>query len=383
MIRDFQTVTLVLAAVGMLSACNTAPPNFDIVDRTEQHWLSGKHVFVAELSDTEGWEIDQVRVRYRRHYWPTGFAGVIGAVATNDWPAERDGTTNRYLAAPPDLAGAPDGDHLYYYWEVDYRQAGSDQEIETRTHPLSKREFIIGCTPQMIDQQLLNAQQALLALFNTPNPHKGLQGPSFAPHYYTSIEGIGVGFSPPAVSAIGEAKVMPTSLQPLVPALLFYAPRPRIPADTPNGETDTEYLAKVSEPSAPDSPYQLVGWAYGGFYDTASRPSVGCLPSSEWFVHEAGFHTPDGGMVVYQVDESVPGAELGPGFAPPLDAPNVAITSWWHPRIWDMRVWIKGAGQVPEIAMYHPGGLNPSKYPGGVVPGINPDGLFFPAETYE
>jgi hypothetical protein len=105
----------------------------------------------------------------------------------------------------------------------------------------------------------------------------------------------------------------------------------------------------------PDGPYRLTGWAYlAPFGKDLNPPAKRCIAASEWFVHEAGWHLMDGGMLL------TPGATAEPS------RPD-AGGYFWHPRVWDLHVWLDEDG-VPSISY-----ANPSGHEGGVV---LPEGAF-------
>lgn len=97
--------------------------------------------------------------------------------------------------------------------------------------------------------------------------------------------------------------------------------------------------ADWSDADRADPPYTLVGWGYlspiaGG------PPSRDCLETTEWFIHEAGWHMRDGTMLV------TPGATAEP--ARPSDK---ASNIWyWHPRAWDIHLWIDASG-LPRVTL--------------------------------
>jgi len=131
-----------------------------------------------------------------------------------------------------------------------------------------------------------------------------------------------------------------------LPQLLLYAPAP---SSAPGAWLDFD---------GSDGPYQLVGWAYIAPYEEpAEAPKRPCIAEHEWMVHEAGWHTRDGGMV------------LTPGAArEPADKPAHVSSYFWHPRAWDLHVWLGEAG-TPVIA-----DDNPLARPGGLE---LPPGAFF------
>ena len=98
----------------------------------------------------------------------------------------------------------------------------------------------------------------------------------------------------------------------------------------------------------PDGPYRLIGWAYLVPSQPGSHPPIRrCIAASEWFIHDAGWHLKDGGMLV------TPGALT----EPPRPQLDVGIHSWHHPW-WDIHFWI-GEDGVPTISFANP------KAPGG------------------
>lgn len=121
-----------------------------------------------------------------------------------------------------------------------------------------------------------------------------------------------------------------------MPQVLQYAPAP---ASSPSDWLDID---------GPDGPYQLVGWAYLAPYEKGSAPpSLRCIAASEWFVHEAGWHLMDGGMLL------TPDATA----EPPRPQLKAGIM-FWHPQFWDIHVW-SGEDGAPAISLDNP------KDPGG------------------
>jgi len=100
--------------------------------------------------------------------------------------------------------------------------------------------------------------------------------------------------------------------------------------------------------------FTLLGWAYAVNLSTVPGPfppDVGCFPLHEWFFHEAGVHTLDG------------------GFSLSLAAPGVG-----HARLWDIHVWSRASG-LPALGI-----LNVTGAGGATTPGAGfdtPDGSFF------
>ena len=124
------------------------------------------------------------------------------------------------------------------------------------------------------------------------------------------------------------------------PDLAMYAPRNQRAVN----ETRAEYFRRLTD-ILPDRPYRLAGWAYAQTQrDVRRRPSLRCIPSKHWFVHEAGFHRADGSFLptpprpervrgetrVVVMQDTLTAAALGTSLARPA----------WHPRIWDLHLWL-------------------------------------------
>ena len=93
-----------------------------------------------------------------------------------------------------------------------------------------------------------------------------------------------------------------------------------------------------------EGPYRLVGWAYLGPYTPGSSPPARpCVAPSEWWVHEAGWHLMNGGMVLTpDASTEPPRRELG------------SEVYFWHPAVWDVHFWL-GEDGVPEVTLHNPG----------------------------
>ena len=163
------------------------------------------------------------------------------------------------------------------------------------------------------------ADQALLAA-------RGYQIPA---HGYTSLGGMGVTLTP--------ADFLVNPLAPGNPDLLFYEPDPA--------------ASDVSDPSGADFPYRLRGWGYITWYDYNQHPTSlsRCLVRDDWFVHERGVHTLDGGMEARPPQEDVHGTAPGNDFAVPSPL-NPGVP---HPRWWDIHFWLDE--RVPAVSLLNPG----------------------------
>ena len=115
-----------------------------------------------------------------------------------------------------------------------------------------------------------------------------------------------------------------------LPQLLQYAPSPT--------SASSDWLDFDGE----DGPYRLIGWAYLAPFDPAGPPKRHCIEPSEWFIHDAGWHLKDGGML------ATPDAAV----EPPRPELSVGIYMW-HPKQWDLHLWIHAEG-VPTISFANP-----------------------------
>jgi len=155
------------------------------------------------------------------------------------------------------------------------------------------------------------------------------------------------------------------------PDLLFYAPK--------NPTAKANYADTL-----PDGDYVLIGWGYYQDYTPGQKPEMAGMTAGDWFVHERGVHTLDGGFLLQQPDEAYLGeaaAEALPikgadvyalGTAGVMsrmvgsvlglnDAATTAVGS--HGRVWDSHVFrtdlITGTDSAPVVQMLAPDGLLP------------------------
>ena len=117
-----------------------------------------------------------------------------------------------------------------------------------------------------------------------------------------------------------------------LPQVLLYAPSP---TSAPESWLDFE---------GEEGPYHLVGWAYVAPHAPGSSPPVRpCIAPSEWWVHEAGWHLMNGGMVLTpDATTEPPRRELG------------SEVYFWHPQVWDIHFW-RGEDGAPEVTLHNPG----------------------------
>lgn len=158
-----------------------------------------------------------------------------------------------------------------------------------------------------------------------------------------------------AVQGIGVSFIKAGNAPPDLPGILFTVGA--------NGADLTD--------DQPDEPYTVVGWGHGAVWPSQAQPPqplLGCVPYHEWFIHEAGWHTPDDGGMVLDVPPYNP-------LMPPQAAIELgASPDNWHPRFWDTHYWWDGPGTMPWMSIFHhdaSGALIPAT---GVA---TPNGMFF------
>lgn len=310
----------------------------------------------ADVSVPSGWRLNNVFVRFARHVWPGPPAAHHGSAAAQPG----DGT--RFFFVPAGVLQFPVSHTLFYQWFMEYSLA--DGGTEVLTVQSEERRLVVGCTPEGTSRDLGEALAAHADRLTTTTPHvlAPLQGFPVPAHLNASILGNGMTFAipPGQIPTAGGVDLNR-------PSLAFYAPRPRAP-----DETVASYNSTVSEPLFADSPYSFIGIAYTAAYDPARRPTVGCIPSHQWFVHEAGFHLLNGGMLMTPPnDNGVRGS--GTIFAAPPVFPPPGV---WHSRFWDLHVWLPPDGNPanPIMTILRPGG----------VPGLTlPAGAFFSSAVFE
>ena len=115
-----------------------------------------------------------------------------------------------------------------------------------------------------------------------------------------------------------------------LPQLLQYAPSS---ASNPRDWLDFD---------GEDGPYRLIGWAYLSPFVSTGPPDRPCIAAAEWFVHDAGWHLLDGGML------ATPDAAA----EPPRPESSVGIFMW-HGKQWDLHLWI-GEDGLPTISFGNP-----------------------------
>ena len=225
-----------------------------------------------------------------------------------------------------------------------------------------RNRLVVGCTRDDMRRSLAGSLTAFTALLSAETPHKiaPARGLSVPTHLNASICNNGLAFGIPPTEIPTAAGVDLSQ-----PTLAFYAPRPR-----EIGESVADFNLAIGNAVSIDGPYSFIGLAYTAQYEPGRRPTVGCIPTDLWFVHEAGYHKLDGSMALTAPDDNgVCGSATITG------APDLQL-GIWHPRFWDLHAWLPPDGnpQNPIVVMNRPGGV------GGL---LLDDDAFFRAEVFE
>lgn len=173
----------------------------------------------------------------------------------------------------------------------------------------------------------------------TQTPLGSVSGPPFV-LVQKVFDGMGVAFAR-AIDVPGATGFVPSGpLTVASPNLLLFVPSATVPGD--------------ATLAAPNATFRLIGWAYAAnlaSFPLPNPPGFGCFPLHEWFLHEAGVHTLDGGFT--------PNASVG-------------TLGAGHARLWDLHVWVGAAG-VPGLGILNVNGAG-TPTPSGF---IAPAGSFF------
>lgn len=338
---------------GVLAGCDRRLDTAPIVTDITEPWLTDAddRVFIAEVDVPPGAVVDDVRVRYTRHFWPgEELANVVQA-------QQVDGSTEWQAEAPSALNASPDADHLFYRWVVEYTENSTAKTARSAAN--GRHDFVIGCTEAQTESTLAT----IASLAGTINDNYSLNPIYSSPAHLRPISLLDQGVPFTRADQLAPGLTVDVAK----PALALFHPSPQ-----ENGESGDDYLDRITD-IIPDPGSLLAGVGYGVTAISATRrPTMGCLPSSRWFMHEAGVHTFDGLLTLYPfVDEDTPGAQVISGLLPPADWPNNP-PGVWHPRLWDVHFWFIN-GEVIE------GEDHPTGIPGAELP----TGSFFRAETFE
>lgn len=357
------------AMLLLLGGCE-ALKNFEspTISDTSDQWFTGDpRVLTAEVDVPAGYQTVAVYARYTRHHWP-------GAAAAHEVVAQPVAGGTTWRATPPLAQAALRADHLFYEWFIDYRLPGGSEIATVRS---GRKDFVIGCSDANVEASITTLGVFLRAFDDIENG-LGMAGAGFfaVPHGNASLAQIGITFAgASSIFSNGDVQIGP-------PGLLFVAPRAQR-AD----ESDSAYQALVADPNGDTTPYRVIGGAWGKVMDSAKRrPTMGCIPSSEWFLHEAGYHLNSGVMALRPPTESVRGETVVDSLSPDpaIEAPTPNNVLMWHPRIWDLHVWLPESGNgPPTVSIY-----TPFDVPGARACRDTPDpdctaAVFFKPETFE
>ncbi len=372
-----------IAVVLGLAGCGGVPRITD----TTTPWTAADTAreFTVDLDVPEDrFSVLDLSLRFTRHFWP-------GAAQANPLPATPPAAASgSFSAAPPRADTFPDSHTVFYRWVARLRGTTAGATPFTIMTPLKR--FVVGCPRILTDAQLIVAMANHVGRFTTATPHRLAwrtgAGYPILPHRRSVMTGNGFTLSNLPVNLLqGYLNLGPDLFRddPRLnrPSLLFYAGRPQAA-----GETRGDYLADMTDAESDNDPYSFIGVAYTKLYDPDNRPVMGCIPSDAWFVHEAGYHIDTGQMFMTPPAEARPGAQnmlLRPAGARPGGA------FLWHPRLWDLHVWIDPAGGAPILNIFDPSSYadprDPNETPNlrdSAVQGMTlPPRAFFRPETFE
>jgi hypothetical protein len=137
-----------------------------------------------------------------------------------------------------------------------------------------------------------------------------------------------------------------------VPTALLY--QPTVPSDV-----------SLLFDLVPDTPYHLIGWAYGFDYDPQAlpdEPDFNAVPADAWQVHEAGYHFLVGPFLPTPPQAEVQG-DVPLGSLDVNDSPGDILLTLWHPRFWTISFYIDPAGGPARSAIFDPFGRELPGFP--------------------
>jgi len=313
-------------------------------------------------------------INFTRHYWPGPTLANTGAIGVTV-------PTGSYTAAVAGADDFPTSHAVFYQWVLTLSRNAGDPTPFTIATPLAR--FVVGCTQADTDGQLTAAIASHIADFDFTNPLSPLwranTGYLILPHRRSSILGNGLTLSNIPVSLglgfidLGLGGLNLFRDQPRIgePDLLFFEPR-----DQRENETAGEYATDLSNPTTNNAPYGFIGVAHTWLYNPAERPTMGCIPSDAWFVHEAGYHLDNGLMLLTPPVEARKG--LGNMLQRPQTPPRPTTSMLWHPRLWDIHIWNDPGGGTPVMQIFRPQGV-----PGLRLEADGAEVVFFHPRTWQ
>ena len=330
-------VALLLGALLQTAAFAQTPQIRDVTGNWIDDEPRGLKARMLPILAATGVRIIRVDATFARHHWP-------GRDQAHRVTAVFDQASREWRANP--VAGAARrGDSLFVQWEVFYRRLAINQpqQTEVAVSPLSEKT--IGCAQADTDLDLLLLRtMAQSLLVRNPEVVLPLRGYTVPTHLMVSLRNMGF------TMAKTEVATSANTVRFGPPDLAMYAPRPMARVN----ETRREYVRRLRD-GVPDGPYRLAGWAYAQTQrDVRRRPSLRCVPSKHWFVHEAGFHLNNGGFLPTPPGrEGVRGETRVVVMADTANAIALGITPSrpvWHPRIWDLHMWIDRGPECRDLS---------------------------------
>ncbi|MEO1491127.1 MAG: hypothetical protein AAFV19_03115 [Pseudomonadota bacterium] len=381
---------LVVCVVVVVGIQSRVPTITDLTqgDGTEATWKQGvDRRFRVEIERSFLYSIDDVRLKYTRHFWPGS------EVANTASIVDLDPDDEIWEAKGNDLETAPRTHSVFYEWEVDYTSGFSSGTVTS-----GALEFTIGCTEEDTFIQLRAQRDDYLPIYDVYNPVDDLllsPPGNFLSHGFASLENMGFGVSSYPAGAATLDLDLPTSLTDTSfrPQVVLYRPRQRTgDAGPAKNESYEDYKKRITDSSShEDPPYDLLGWTFGIVYKTNEPPVFGCIPSKEWFIHEAGWHMHDGSMIAEPIAEDRIGAR--DDMPPVLDANLASIRPgapdqkihFYHGRGWVIHVWLdpNDPNADPILQIEAPVPDTHDTTLGPYVPGLSTAGLFPVPEIWD
>ena len=365
----------VISLIVLLTGCAS---KVKIRDATGD-WNANSQYFHSDLTFDDDIEIDEVWVSYTRHLWPgSNEAHKVIAEETN---------SGKWRAFISDAPGFWKADSLFYIWTVRYREDGQTvtKTASSVSNAAKPHRRVVGCTAASIENTLNQVFQVMNLLREQSG--EGIhQAYSNSPAHLGPVSLLDQGVPYSHTATVGQTVLQILedqyrNIKPDIPALLLYSPQSNDLSEITDGD--------------PDEPYALTGAAYGVEHVSAKRrPRMGCIPSENWFLHEAGYHLRDGGFSATAPNEDFPGQvpvalpggvntpELIPGTPPyqPDPAPEVSnpisnLPAVWHPRLWDLHFWFSEEAESGVVMTIN--------RPGGQSGLETPNRTFFYSGTFE
>jgi hypothetical protein len=313
----------------------TFPTITDLTDRTG--WLGTADATKLFAADTTHAGTYRVMIQFSQHSWlPPAHEFVVSPSPENP---------NIYVFRVPNPEVFLNNQIVFYRWLV-LGSGPSDLDSIYAQTPDSSLQ--IGCVPGQMTTDLRADQARVLAFLGPLTTLTGPQdtvalavkGYEIKPHAQASLSGMGFAVARlPSLAGVAGGTTGPLGMPVLgTPSLLMYAPT--IPASAPSGA--------ATDPIA-DYPYTFVGWAYTGDFNPAVRPTVGCFAWDSWFLHEAGWHEPSGAFT-----PTPPPGEATPCTGIINTPPFRFLPVAWHPRFWDLHLWVNTTTGTPTVGITHP-----------------------------